>query len=192
MENKLDDLARQLQRCRERGNKLTLECVLESARILTEAKALAGRKWTQWVREKGRMDPLTARHHLSVANFARRNRDLTHEITSLSIAKIYKLATLDSDLARSLILGRTKLSRPLPQLSDVQFRKDCRGHFGSKPGKTTKEHVFRATHSALLRAERSLHRALHYARKMTPIQRKRIYDKVAAISNLLAEWKVVA
>lgn len=192
MERRLEELARQLEATRKRGNKLTLQSVLESARILEEAESLAKRRWTRWVRERGHMDPVTARRHMAVADFVRANRALTHEIATLSIAKIYKLSTLESALAVSLLTGKQKLSLPLDRMSDVQFRQECQRRFPAKPKKANRGNVFRSTLSILSRAEKSLHRALHYARRMTHAQRRRIYERVTAISTLLSDWKVVA
>jgi hypothetical protein len=117
---------------------------------------------------------------------------LTREISSLSIAKVYKLSTLDLSNAQRLLTGRIKLSRPLAQLSDVQFRQECRSLFPVSSKKSTKEHVFRSTFSALVRAEKTLRRAMHFSKRMSPNQRRRIFEKVTALSHLIAGWKVVA
>ncbi len=192
MENRLEDLARQLHATRRKANKLTLDYVLESARILAEAKRLAGRGFTRWVKEKGHMDADTARYHLKVAGFVRSNTELIREISTLSIAKVYKLSTLDSTLSSRLLSGREKLSQPLARLSDVQFRQECRDRFPGLPKRTNRGNMFRSALCVLQRAERTLHRAMHFAKRMTHAQRKRILERVMAISNLLARWKVVA
>ena len=78
---KLDALARRLMICRRKGNTLTIATVLESARILSEAREEAKRGFTAWLRKKGHMDPMTARRHLAVARFVREHRALTREIS---------------------------------------------------------------------------------------------------------------
>ena len=192
MENRLEALARQLHATRRKANKLTLDYVLESARILAEARRLAGRGFTRWVKEKAHMDYDTARYHLRVAGFVRSNTELIREISTLSIAKVYKLSTLDSKLALRLLSGREKLSQPLAQLSDIQFRQECRDRFPSRPRMANRGSMFRSALSVLQRAERTLHQAMHFAKRMTHAQRRRILERVVAISNLLARWKVVA
>lgn len=192
MDTRLEELARRLQANRRKTNKVTLDYVMESARILAEAKTLAGRGFSRWVREQAHMDSDTARYHLKVAGFVRANTELIREISTLSMAKIYKLSTLDSTLARALLTGRERLSEPLPQLSDVQFRKEFRDRFPGSPRRIHRGHMYRSALSVLARTEKTLHRAMTYARQMTQAQRGRILQKVLAISNLLARWGVVA
>src|SRR5437867_10319090 len=129
------------------------------------------------------MDYDTALRYLRVAEFIKASPALMREISSLSIAKIYKLSTLDSNVSSKLLTGKTALSRPLAQLSDVQFHQECRTRFPGKPKKSNREHVFRSTYSVLVRAEKSLRRAMHFAGRMTHSQRKRIFEKVTAISS---------
>jgi hypothetical protein len=71
---RLNELAVQLMNCRKRGNRLTLECVLQSARILSEAKSLAGKDFGAWLIEQARMDRATAYRHLGVSAPARQAR----------------------------------------------------------------------------------------------------------------------
>ncbi len=192
MERQLDELARRLQAFRRHGNKLTLEYVLESARILTEAKAIAKSGFGGWLRDKARMDRETARRHLYVAQFVKGNASLTSKIATLGIAKTYALSALDSVTARKYLTGEARFSAPLDQLSDVQFRKEFRVRFPGARKRRTRAHVFRALLSALIRASRLSQRFFHPVHKLTPSQRRRIVDKIRLLGHAVSEWKIVA
>lgn len=192
MEKRLDELAGRLKACQRRGNKLVLENVLESAKILAEAKALAKRDFGKWLQERAHMTPETARRHLRVLEFVNRNPSLTSEIATLSLAKTYALTRLDLDRAKQLLNGKESLSLPLQQISDLQFRKEFKERFPSASKRQTRENAFRQTYSALVHAERALHQATRLVPRMTPLQRKRIADRVRALNDLVAAWKTVA
>src|SRR5262245_24691880 len=102
---RLNVLAVQLMNCRKRGNRLTLEGVLESARILSEAKSLAGAGFGKWLLEQARMDRATAYRHLGVARFVKQHVALTRQIATLSLAKIYALSALNSAEAVRVLTG---------------------------------------------------------------------------------------
>jgi hypothetical protein len=188
MEEQLRHLAVKLEACRRKAHRRTLEYVLESAKILARAKAVAGDAFGRWLKEYGHMDHETARRHLRVARFVERNASLTSKIATLSISKTYALSTLDSVTAEKLLTGALRLSRPLENLTDLEFRKEFRARFPFPPKRRTRQHAFRAAHGALCRAHKELHRAGPFARRMTASQRRRILEKVDALSRLRGLW----
>lgn len=191
MEPRLIELAQRLQSCRRRGNRLSLECVLESARIISEAKARAKRDFGSWLSNHAHMDRATAARHLRVAEFMRRNVALTQQISSLSIAKVYALSSLDSATATRLASGRERLSAPLERLSDVEFHRELRARYPVRPGRMNRENLFRQTWSLLVRAEKALYRAGRIRARLNSAQRIRIVEKVAHLSRAVAGWRVV-
>lgn len=191
MDPHLVELARRMRACRRRGNRLTLECVLESARIIAEAKARAKRDFGAWLSDHAHMDRATATRHLRVADFVRRNVALTQQISSLSIAKVYALSSLDSATSTRLLTGRERLSAPLDRLSDLEFRRDLRQRYPAPPKRMNRENVFRNIWSLLTRAEKALVRAGRIRVRLSAAQRGRIVDKVAALSRAVAGWRVV-
>jgi len=57
MQDRLNELARELEACRRRGNQMTLEHILESARILEEAMFVADGDFGTWLKTQGRYRP---------------------------------------------------------------------------------------------------------------------------------------
>jgi hypothetical protein len=192
MEQRLVELARELQACRKRGNKMTLDWVLVSARILAEAKELAGRSFGRWLREKGRMSRDTAYRHLRVAAFVKANVRSIGQIATLGMTKIYALSSLDSDKARRYISGAERFSASLESLSDLQFKREFRERFPKPKTRSTREGVFRQAIGALARAEQAVDRATRRAGQLSPRQRERIAGKVQKMARAVASWKVVA
>lgn len=189
---RLNALAVQLMNCRKRGNKLTLECVLESARILAEAKKIAGSGFGRWLTEQARMDRATAYRHLSVERFVRNHVALTRQIATLSLAKIYALSTLDSDRIVPILTGQVRFSAPLDLICDVQFRREFRQMYPPMAKRRTRQHCYQSASSALTRAERAVQEASRFVRTLTAAQRHKIEGKVQALSRLIAAWKGVA
>lgn len=190
MEKRLKKLAERLKACRKKGNRMSLENILESARILAEAKSVAKRRFTKWLREEGRMDSSTAYRHLQVAAFVRRNRASMHEIATLGMVKIYALSTLSLRRARRILKGKEMFSASLHQLSDLQFKKDFRERFPilRKPG--LRHFVARVTLSALVQAEIAMRRADRHEGRMTTTERQRIVNKVQVLARIVAKWRI--
>lgn len=189
---KLSLLAVQLTKCRRRGNKLTLECILESARILSEAKAIAHRGFGIWLAQEAHMDRSTAGRHLRVAKFARQNGALMHQIATLSLAKIYALAGLDSAVAVKLLTGQIKLSSPIELISDVEFRRNLRAIATPRAPRHTRHHVYQAASSALTRARTAVAQATEFLKSMTAVQRHKLEGQIQALVRQIAGWKGVA
>ena len=189
---KLTLLAVQLMKCRRRGNKLTLECILESARILTEAKSVAGSSFGHWLHTQARMDRATAYRHLAVARFAHEHVALMRQIATLSLVKVYALSGLDSAVAVRVLTGQIKFSAPLDLICDVAFRREFGQLFPSKARRHTRHHVFQSASSALTRAEKAVQEASSFVRSMTADQRRRIENKIHALVKLISAWKGVA
>ena len=189
---RLNILAVQLMNCRKRGNKVTLEYVLESARILAEAKSLAGAGFGKWLVEQARMDRATAYRHLGVARFVKEHVALTRQIATLSLAKIYAISGLNSAQAVPVLTGKIKFSAPIDVICDVQFRREFRQLYPPKARRRTRLHVYQAAASALNRAERAVQEASRLVRTMTAVQRQKIENKIHALEKLISGWKNVA
>jgi len=189
---RLNELAVQLMNCRKRGNRLTLEWVLESARILSEAKSIAGAGFGRWLIEQARMDRATAYRHLGVARFVKQHVALTRQIATLSLAKIYAISGLNSAQAVRVLTGQIKFSAPLDLICDVQFRREFRNVFPPKAKRRSRLHVYQAAAGALSRAEKAVQEASRLVRTMTAVQRHKIESKIQALAKLISGWKNVA
>lgn len=190
--DRLEELAEKLMSCRKRGNKLTLQCVLESARVLEEAKDIAKNDFRRWLTEQGRMDYSTAARHLRVARFARNHVALMPQIVTLGMVKVYALSSIDSGLAARVLTGQIKFSAPLEEICDLQFRREFREKFPPKTRKHTREHVYQSTASALTRAVDAVQEASMFFRKMTASQRQRIVNRIHTLVKLISNWNQVA
>lgn len=188
MSERLEELARKLDLCRERGNKLALECVIESARILQEAKALSRRGFGKWLRDQAHMDYNTANHHLAVAEFVKRNSELTPTFCKLSIAKMYALSRLDRE-SLELALQPGTFSKPVGELSDVEFHLEFPQRFPAERKKKRSRHN---TKVSLKSAIAKLERAIKKAAPMDPMLTRQMMEKCQELNQLLAGWKVVA
>lgn len=189
---RLNELAEKLMNCRKRGNKLTLQCVLESARILEEAKGLAKNEFGRWLSTQVRMDRSTASRHLRVGRFVRKHGALMQQIATLGLAKIYALSSLDSGVAARVLTGHIRFSAALEDLSDLQFRREFHDMFPPQRRRHTRLHVYQSAASALTRAEKAVQHASAFLRRMTVSQRQRIVRRIHALVKLIAEWNRVA
>jgi hypothetical protein len=192
MMDELARLAQQLEGCRRRGNKMSLEHVLESAAILRKARQAAREGFGKWLRDQAHMDRMTAFRHLAVAGFVERHVTLMRHIASLSLAKIYELSTLDPELARRLLTGEERFTRPLDQLSDVQFRREFRERFPRPARRRTRQSAYLEIYSALVRLRKALGRGSPFAGRMSPRQRERIGRELRAVAQAAQGWQVVA
>jgi hypothetical protein len=188
----LQELAVRLMNCRKRGNRLTLECILESARFLGEAKEIAKKGFSRWLIEQGHMDISTANRHLRVARFIRKHGALMPQIATLGIAKIYALSALDSGAAARILSGHIKFSAPIEELSDLEFRHEFKEKFPAERRTHTRLQVYQSTASALTRAVNAMQHAASFIRKMTPAQRHKIVNRIQALVKLIAGWNQVA
>ena len=187
--DRLNLLAVQLTKCRRHSNKLSLEGILESARILEEAKSLAGGRFGAWLTEQARMDRSTAGRHMRVARFTHGHGALMHQIASLSLAKTYALSSLDSALAVRILSGQVRFSAPLELISDVMFRQELRAMVPAPPPRHNRHHVFQAASSALGRAGREMEHASRIAKTMTAAQRRKLQLKIEALVRIVTPWK---
>ncbi|MGH9024276.1 MAG: DUF3102 domain-containing protein [Acidimicrobiia bacterium] len=192
MNDRLEALARSLDKCREQNHRASLEHVLQAARILAEAKAEAARDFGRWLKEQARMSRSTANCYLRVAEFLERNVQLTGQIAKLGLAKVYALSSLDFDAARRILTGDERFSKPLELLSDVQFRKEFRERYPSERKRRTREHAYREIQSAIAHLDRALARGQRLMARMTPIQKERISNGLRALQALAAGWSSVA
>lgn len=188
MSERLDELARKLDECRKKGNKLSLEWVLESARILREAKAEARRGFGKWLQEQARMDRDTAYRHLRVSEFVNRNADLNRHFANLSIAKIYSISRLDSETARGVIEGGDPFSKPIEKLTDVEFHLEFRQKYPSPKKRRSRHNARTSLESAMARLERAIKRVA----PLDPMLARKMMEKWQELGQILAGWKVVA
>lgn len=131
-QERLGELARELKACQAASRRLTLEYVLQSGRILAEARGIAGRKFCRWVRENGRMSRITAFRHIRVAQFLGQNVSLMKHLRPLGLVKIYSLTTLPPETAARCLSGELRFTKPLTELNDVEFTREFRARF--EPG----------------------------------------------------------
>ena len=192
MDSKLEELARRLNACRRRGNKLTLEWVLDSARILSEAKRIAGRRFGSWLRDQAHMTRDTARRHMRVAEFVQGSGLSISHFASLDLAKIYALSRLDFVIAKRYLMGQARLSAPLSDLSDVQFRRELAERFPVAKTHRSRIHVFREIQGAIGRLRKALYRGGRFIEKLTVRQRKGLQDGLRDLLRVATAIKIVA
>jgi len=192
MEKRLNELAVELEACRRRGNRMTLEHIVESARILEEARKIADGDFGTWLRTQGRMTRRTAERHMAVAALARNHATLMAQIATLSLAKLYALTNLDFELAAGYLKGEIRLSKPLDQLSDMEFIREFRGRHPAPNKQLNRRHVFQDVHGAIVRLRRKLVQGERFARVMSPAQQEKIVDAFQAMLDAAAGWKIVS
>jgi hypothetical protein len=118
MSRSLGVFTKQLVECRRRWNHRSLDYVLESARILGEAReaAKSERRWVRWLREGPRMSRATALKHERVANLWGRNVSLRKHFETLSISKIYALSR-----AKPVVVHRLAADARVHDMPDAEF-----------------------------------------------------------------------
>lgn len=188
----LDGLAQDLRLCRRKHNKLSLGYVLDAARILAEAKALAKRRFGAWLRERAHMDRSTASRYFKVAGFVRRNVALTQQIEKMSITKLCALSNLDDDQARAYLKGEIYLPRPLELLSDAEFVAEIRKLHPPSPKRRNRQHAYRQVLGAITKLERALVGASPYHQQLSPAQRRRIASRLESALQRAEGWKRIA
>lgn len=188
----LESLAKDLHHCRRRHHKLSLKYVLEAARILSDAKRLAKRRFGAWLREHARMDRSTVGRYLRVAAFAKANESSMHQIQALSIMKICSLASLDAAAARRFLKGTLKLSGPLEELGDAQFVRELRARYPAPPKKLNRQHAYRQVLSAIARLERAFSGADRYHDLLSPAQKRQIADEIRELIHMARGWRRIA
>ncbi len=184
MDQRLVELARKIELSRKKGNRQSLGVILECARILEKARAIAKRDFGRWLKERAHIEQTTAYRYLATGGFVRRNFALMQRIELLSLAKIYALSSLDDTRARRLLEGHDQFSAPLDRISDLQFRKEFRVRFPSPPRRLHRHNIFRAAFSALQHAHDTMKRASLNARLLTPMQRHGLWAKVRILHGL--------
>lgn len=189
MEQILRNLADQLHELRLRSHRVTLRHVLDSAKILLEAREIARGEFGRWVREKAGLRYDTARRYLRVSSFVGANHDLHSEIASLSIAKVYAISSLDSDTARGLLTRREAFSKPLARMTDVEFLREFRLRFPKKERRRTRLHVYREIATILTRLRKALGRGQAHAGRLTSLQSERIARELEALGTRAAFWR---
>ncbi|HEX7899781.1 MAG TPA: hypothetical protein VF950_18575 [Planctomycetota bacterium] len=189
MERILKDLADRLHDLRLRANRVTLKHVLDSAKILQEAREIAQGEFGRWVRERAHMQYETARRYLRVAVFVQTHHNSNSEIATLSLAKIYALSSLDSDTAQRFLAHREAFSKPLSQLTDVEFLREFRQRYPKKVYRRTRLHFYREIAATLTRLRKALARGQSYAARLTSLQGERISRELEALGSQAPFWK---
>lgn len=164
---------------------MTLELILESAKILKEAKEEAGAGFDTWVRTQGHMHPSTARRHMRVAEFVSEQRALMRDVANLGTVKVYALAAQPPSVAARILDGSIPFSAPLDEISDLQFRIDLRQLNPRKnPGGAYQ--AYQKVCGCLSRSRLSLQAARRYKHRYTEAQHRRIREMVEALLRELA------
>lgn len=189
---RLDALAQELRECRRGGNRVSLQFVLDQAAILQRAKTTAANGFGTWLREQAHMDWSTAERYMRVRKFVEANSALTPKISTLSLAKIYALESLELATARKLLRGELELSEPIEMLSDIRFRTEVRFRFTTHGRRNPQVRIFRDIMHSLARTERSLAFASRGARHLRGDQKRAIAARLERLSKSVAGWRGVA
>lgn len=190
-DEKLEVLAQRLQACREKGNRVALQNILESARILREAQREAGDGFAVWLRDQGHMDPSTARRYLRVADFVEEHRASMSVFATIGVVKLYALASLPPEVVPGVLDGSIPFSAPLEEIPDVRFRTEVREM--SPRGVTKKDayHAYLRMCGYLVKARGGMQAARRFKSRFTAAERKRIREYVDGIVRELA-WLLEA
>ena len=155
MSQNLGVFTKRLEECRRRWHHGSLEYVLESARILGEARnaAKTERRWTRWLREGPRMSRATALKHERVANLWDRSVSLRKHLGTLSITKIYGLSR-----TKSLVAQRLAADPRVQRMSDVEFGLFVRQYLPRPRRKPTAPNLYRRVMAGLDRVGQGIAR----------------------------------
>ena len=192
MDARLGLLAKRLNACRKRGNRMTLQNVLESARILRQAKAIARGDFEKWVVAEGHMDPNTARHHVRVAKLIEAHPNLNSDLANLSISKLYALSALWNDSFRDVMSGKIRFSKPIEELNDVQFLSEFRQRFHLKIKKINRGHAYREVTAKITRLEKAFRRGRKFLGSLRPELKLKLAERLDALIMTATEWRAVA
>jgi hypothetical protein len=146
---------RQLQECRRRWNRHSLDYVMGSGRILKRARAFCRdkRTWVRWLREDAHLHTATAYRHIRVDDFLSQSFALKRNFASLSLAKVYALSRTRPMVARRLVHDERVRS-----MTDVEFARHIRPYLPvSKRGPTT-PNLFRSIMAGLERVKVAIER----------------------------------
>ncbi len=185
MSGSLDAFTRQLEECRRRWNRHSLEYVLQSARILHAAKESSrnGRCWLRWLRQAAHINQSTACRHMRVADFLKRNYALKHTFATLSLSKVYALSRTTPIVARRLAHDER-----VRAMRDSEFASFIQNYLPKSRRRPTAPNLFRSIMSGLEKAHRGIARWKR-ARRAIPsgyrggIQ-SRLMELLAAASHL--------
>jgi len=155
MSGSLNAFTRQLQECRRRWNRHSLEHVLQSARILRAAKESSGNegRWLRWLKREAHINQSTAFRHMRVADFLKRNYALKHNFATLSLAKIYALSRTKPIVAR-----RLAHDDKVRAMRDTEFARFIQHYLPKRWRRPTIPNLFRSIMSALEKADRGIAR----------------------------------
>jgi hypothetical protein len=171
----LEAYTRQLEDCRRRWNRRSLDYVLESARILQAARRSAGtkRRWLRWLRTQVRMNPSTASRHLRVARFVGENFALKQSFASLSLSKVYALSTIEREAALRLVRDAN-----VRRMTDMTFARYVRPFLPRRRRRATVPNLLRAVGAALTKAERAFDQWPRAKRAIPPDSRSRLLGQL--------------
>jgi len=146
---------KRLEECRRRWNHRSLQYVLESARILGEARraAKSERRWVRWLSEGPKLSRATALKHERVANLWGRNVSLRKHLETLSIMKIYALSR-----AKPLVVQRLAADPRIQRMSDVEFGIFVRQYLPRTRRKPTAPNLYRRVMAGLNRVGQGIAR----------------------------------
>jgi len=167
----LDVFTRRLEACRRQWNRGSLDYVLESAKILQEAKTAADneRRWLRWVTEAAHMSRMTATRHLGVAHFLSRNVTLKRHCATISISKVYALSR-----TKPIVAHRMLSDERVRRMTDVEFAGLIRPYLPKTKRRPTVPNLLRSILSGLEKASRGIARWKGARTAIPPEHRSRI------------------
>lgn len=174
---------RRIEECRKRWHHRTVQYVLQVARIIRAARRAAKdeRRWGRWIRTKIHMNRTTVYRYLRVAEFLKSNVDLSQQLVSLSIVKIYALSRLRKGQASALI--RSGKAR---RMNDVAFLRTIARIQGKSVTHATRPNLLKSVDAALGRLERSIVRWQHSDVFMPTDLQLRLQTRLHHLEKVLA------
>ena len=182
MAEEMERYTRQMDDCRKRWKRQSLEFVLESARILQEARQAAESNgcWSHWLREKVHMNRVTAYRHMKVASFIGANVALKQHLTTLGLTKIYAITRLKPELVSGLV------SDPVVrEMSDARFAAFIRPHIPVRRRRPSPPNLLRSILATLARAEKTVIRWQKSPDRIPGPHRARILARIQELLQII-------
>jgi len=177
----LRTFTREIEACKQRWNRRTLQYVVSMAGIALRARKAAGdRLWGKWISDELHMDRGTIFRYVRVAAFARRHVALKQHLKSLTISKIYALTRLPGTRASEIIRRANVAS-----MSDMNFIRMLSRWAPRKQHKPSAKNLLRAMNAALRRIESSLKRWQDHDLTLPVTERMRLRGRLMRAEKAL-------
>jgi hypothetical protein len=184
VEARLADLGKSVRECRTRANALAVQQILQMADQLQEAKSLARRRWSHWLRVDARMSRQTALNHLRAAEFLRSVQS-TGQFEGLGIEKIYLLSRLSQDQLDRVASGEAGFTAPIAELSEVQFKTEFRNLFPPAKKRSGRQNAFKAVSTKIRKAVKTAEKYREFLDKFSPEEWSRLEEDYRALGEIL-------